>query len=40
MKRLGEEHIYLSVRAAVMAYQAQFGELNACVIDRVNGGQS
>ena len=25
-KRLGEEHIYPSVRAAVTAYQAQFGE--------------
>ena len=25
-KRLGEEHIYPSVRAAVVAYQTQFGE--------------
>jgi SulP family sulfate permease len=25
LKRLGEEHLYPSVRAAVMAYQAQFG---------------
>jgi hypothetical protein len=25
MKRLGAEHIYPSVRAAVVAYQAQFG---------------
>ena len=27
MKRLGAEHIYPSVRAAVVAYHAQFGTL-------------